>query len=295
MKFIPWFERFPVRLKYELDELEQIGVVCKPNPEALLAGRIVLAFDMQIGGDKIHLVVKFPEFYPYFRFEVEAPHENLKYHQNPLLKNLCLLGRRTEYWNTNDTAAALLSEQLPKLIKAEQTESVELSRGLELQQAEPVSEYFPYVEGIILVSSEWKFEDARKYGQLFVRIDNSFRSPSTPLRGLVEKVNDSTGKPLFSAGISSQATFEGPLLRGRWDRLSDPIIEREPQQFLDALLDTRPTARNNPPNVLDNGGKLWLWAIVFPEEIGHRKMGEGWMFVCMYDGPEVRRLKQKGR
>ena len=90
-----------------------------------------LHLEVDVDGETLRLVVTFPDFYPYFRFEVQAPDLHLDHHQNPFEKNLCLLRRGTEHWDPGDTVASLLHEQLADVLKTGRSQNIEEVKGLE--------------------------------------------------------------------------------------------------------------------------------------------------------------------
>lgn len=98
----PWWERFPGRLEYEVEKLKEIGIPCEPKFEG---DTVSLEFPYYLNGEKIDLIVKFPSSYPYLRFTVDAPNIELHHHHNPFTKDLCILGRATINWETDDTVA----------------------------------------------------------------------------------------------------------------------------------------------------------------------------------------------
>src|SRR5438105_2388918 len=105
----PWWEEWPGRFDHELEALNAAGI--KVDSQQIDGYRLVLAVSMQVNGHDIHLVARFPDLYPYTRFEVFAPNLNLKRHQNPHLKNLCLVPLG-DYWDSDATLADFLSNQL---------------------------------------------------------------------------------------------------------------------------------------------------------------------------------------
>ena len=90
----PWWIRLPERLDHEKQALDVIGATYVLDENARARG--ILRLDVQFGEHR--LVAEYPDLYPFFRPQVFAPDLNLTHHQNPVDKNLCLLGRATENW-----------------------------------------------------------------------------------------------------------------------------------------------------------------------------------------------------
>lgn len=140
----PWWERFPGLLEYELDCLSRYGIEYEQSHEALAQGFIILNLRPEFDGEVIRLQARFPDFYPYLRFDVYAPDLNLPHHQNLNQKNLCLLGRDTYNWVPSDTLADFIKNRIPQVLKAGSADSRQAIEDIEERQAEPVSDYYPY-------------------------------------------------------------------------------------------------------------------------------------------------------
>src|SRR3712207_3876848 len=126
-----WWERWPGRLEYELERLDALGIPYERDEEVFAEGALVLRLWPTVDGEKIFLVARFPDFYPYTRFEVEAPDLNLPHHQAPFGKNLCLIGLASENWRAADTLADFIRDRLPNVLKAGRSEDKAEASGLE--------------------------------------------------------------------------------------------------------------------------------------------------------------------
>src|SRR5688572_17266816 len=104
------------RISWEFEQLKRGGY--EFQPPLLRELPFTLLVDADIGGARTTLAVDFPEFYPYFRFEVRAPQLSLPHHQHQLGKNLCLMPRGTEHWDLSKSLAWYLDTQLPKVVAA---------------------------------------------------------------------------------------------------------------------------------------------------------------------------------
>src|SRR5262249_14291535 len=155
----------PSRLDYELDELRAAGIPFELDQEAFSRGVVVVRLSPTIDGEIIDIIARFPDLYPYFRFQVEAPALNLQRHQNPFSKSLCLNGRATEHWDSDDTLAKYITEQLPLVLKAARSQDETEVAKIEQHQGEPFSDYYPYLrDSIVLIDSSWKIDPAVKEG-----------------------------------------------------------------------------------------------------------------------------------
>ncbi len=69
----PWWERRPGRLESELAWLRYHGIKARLDPERMAAGRIVMHVEIPVDGRTHRLTIRYPDAYPYVRFEVLAP------------------------------------------------------------------------------------------------------------------------------------------------------------------------------------------------------------------------------
>lgn len=155
----PWFEERPGILTRELDALKSVcnKVVIDENLMKKGVLRVKASLDSELLGireklDQKYLLVSivYPDSYPFFRPQVFANDLKLARHQNTLEKNLCLLGRLTSEWNSQQTVTGLLKEQLPKLLDKGQVTDPEILKNDPTEQAEPLSEYYATVENGVL-------------------------------------------------------------------------------------------------------------------------------------------------
>lgn len=279
----PWWELWPEVLEREIAALDAAGIGWKRDEAAFSLGilRLNLAFPAANGNLEVHVV--YPDHYPYFRFQAYAPGLNLSHHQNPFQRNLCLIGRRTHFWNTDDTAAGLLVQQLPKLIATAEANDLEAVADLEEPQAEPFSNYYPYKPSMILVQSEWSIDQNHRHGTLLIGTPQlGDQLPDLLVRGAVLEIRSEAGELLCSATPTLKKAFPGKVLEGRWARVSEPIREFHEGRFIEELARQEPQVQAAKPNHV-NDGWLRVLGVLFPEETAHRVIGEGWVFVCAID------------
>lgn len=110
-----WWERRPGRLESELAWLRYHGIKARLDPDRMAAGRIVMHVEVVVDGRTHRLTVRYPDAYPYVRFEVLAPDLDWSRTQGPFNRNLCLVDRSLG-WSMRDTLAKFLLEQLPRLL-----------------------------------------------------------------------------------------------------------------------------------------------------------------------------------
>lgn len=290
MSAAPWWERWPGRLEYELDALRDAGAVVEQDPEARRSGVVRLHVKWPLADRLVKLVVTFPDLYPYFRFEAEAPEENLPYHQHAHGKNLCLIGRETSKWEPDDTVAGLLGTQLPRVLMAADSRDEETVADVEEHQPEPFSEYYPYATpAIVVVDGSWRVPEDEVSGYLVIGLLSPHPSPpEAAVRGVVLEVQDNTKRPIFKADPALREAHRQVSMMTRWVRVPEAIREFDPAQFFERVRKLDQGASLNPWHPV-TGGRLQLWGVHFPEEVEWREQGgKGWLFVARVERDSAR-------
>lgn len=272
----PWWERWPGRLEWELEALDRAGIPYTRDRLAEETGVIQLEVRPVIDGKQHKLIAFFPDTYPEFRFEVFAPDFDLKHHQNPFTKSLCLIGRATENWQPEDTLAGFLCERLPIVLSTGRSDEASTVAGIEEEQAEPFSDYYRYhPPSMILVDGAWALDPAVSNGKLVLALEGS----PPYIRGAVLEVQDERGKILVGAEDAIARRFaSSQRLQGRWVRSDQEIRQCDGKPFLKDL-------RVYDPRIADprwqplGGRQVDVVAVVFPEETRWRQTGQGWVFL----------------
>lgn len=279
---IPWWESNSRRLEYELAALDRAGIAYRRDEAAFARGIMRLDLEADVEGERLALVVTFPDLYPYFRFEVDAPGLDLEHHQNPFGKNLCLLGRETFYWDTTDTVASLLSEQLPTVLKSGRSADKQAALGLEHQQAEPIGVFYPYPPSMVVIPFDCAIPDRFAEGTFTVATSGPQGPPPKHfLRGAMAELRAADGATIAATGPELLAAYPGERLQGYWVRAAEPIRQPNQEQFIKELLRRHPSARKALANRVPPGW-LQIWGVAYPEEVEWREGGEGWIFVCLF-------------
>jgi hypothetical protein len=281
-----WWERWPGLLEYELDQLRAAGIPFELDEEALARGIVVIRLSPTIDGEPLELVARFPDLYPYFRFDISAPKLDLVHHQHPFSKSLCLLGRATGNWNVEDTLAEFITDRLPKTLKGGRSDNLAEVESLEEHQGEPYSDYYPYFkDSIVLVDSSWSIDLAIAEGKLFINLEGPFkpnvksREPKLLLRGAVDEIYDQTGNVIAKADpLLAECYTE--RMQARWVRLAEPIREQDSSRLHELLAPKdRELQKTRWKRVA--GGLVDIVGILFPEETSWRKNSDGWVFAIL--------------
>lgn len=277
---LPWWEKWPGRLEFELAELKKAGIEHEIDRKAFQKGIVVLNAEHEVEGRKIDLVVRFPDFYPYMRFEIYAPGLNLDHHQNPFEKNLCMIGRSTENWSIDDTVAKYVTSRLHKVIKTGENADPNTAKQIEEIQGEPISHYYACQhDHIVLVDSSWAIDSSIDKGFLRIGIDTS------KLKGIhcaVLSVMDRSRNILAEADPEITDMYPN-VIGGKWIRSQQPILENDHQRFFQHLVNMDKSL-NNPNWQNLNKRKICVIGLLFPEEIAWRENKDSWLFFILQHG-----------
>jgi len=273
----PWWEREVGRLEFELKELDRAGITYRVDETAKREGRLIIDLELDLSNEgKIRLRARFPDFYPYFRFEILAPQLDLPYHQNPFGKQLCVLGRATENWKPSDTLAAFVRDRVPRVLATARAEPVTETRNAEEHQGEPFSDYYHYLDNsLILIDSSWCLGSANG-GSLLIGFPAS-RERGFVLRGAVLEIRDDRNEIIAQAEPQIRSLFPRALT-GRWIKTTEPIRAGEPASFFEQLYSRSPELEPPKWESLD-GFRYDITALIFPEEHQWRApKTDGWLF-----------------
>jgi hypothetical protein len=292
---MPWWTRLPDILQQEVRELTEAGFTPEVDAEEKTAGRLVIRARVPIGGADQVVTIRYPDLYPYFR-----PHfvctglSFARRHYDEPTGILCLLERGSENWNTDMTAARLLTEQVEQW-----TALASASGASDGDQAEPVGDYVetPHF-ATIMVDSLWEIPLAADRGRLAIwasqPLDRLFATNT--FRGFVLKVLDSDGTAIASASdriVEWTRRFQAHHdIDARWIRLRVPLPFRKPDDVLPFLERYDRWLRERIDQDLGRG-RSGLLGFRHPEEIRPGEMGENWMFFA-YQGRAKRGQKRKG-
>ncbi len=232
-----------------------------------------------VNEELVRIDAHFPDVYPYTRFELIAPDLDLPHHQNPIGKNLCLIGRASSNWNTDDTLAKFVKDRLPVVLRAARSEDSSEVAKLEEHQAEPFSDFFPYVLGaILLIDSGWTLSDFNE-GKFVI----GSHGPLQPLlRGAVLEVQDMKGNILKKADDAFRELYVNRI-PGIWVRSPTAPLGERPKDVFNALRRQNNSLQTAPWCPV-KGGRIQVIGVVFPEEVGWRQQGEGWVFLIHFQG-----------
>jgi len=290
---LPWWKELPGRLDFELTELDKSGIRHEIDKEARAQGKIVLNIWPVVDGSEVPLRIKFPDYYPYFRFEAEAHTLSLSHHQNPVGKNLCLLGRSTDNWNPSDTVASLIFSRLKNVIASGSTEDRSAVADLEEHQAEPLSEFCDYQYGaMVLVDSSWDIPPEMEGGRLEIGLAPG-SSSKHPIRGAALSVQDFK-RSVIASSPSQWEQLYPERIEGNWLRIKGPL-PRFDALGLKAYIESEIPSKARFSLKEIPGGKVSITGIVFSEEVRYGEPdADSWVFLLHGHQGKFAKKKKNG-
>ena len=262
-----WLHR-QERIRWELEQLREHGFAFEEP--TLTDAMVTVAVFVDIDGERHRLEADFFELFPYFRFEVRGRSLSLDHHQHPFGKNLCLMPRGTQHWETNQSLAAALKEQLPKVLATGKAETFSAASDAEDRQAEPVTTYFPSIRGsAMFFDGDIEFPADLTIARLTATRESD---RGHPFRGVLTEVATLANETLHAAPNHLRRAGNDRI-EGYVVRLPAAIFESDAQKLFDIL-------RREHLQGQHLRSKASVIAVVVPEEHVWRKAnGLGWLFL----------------
>jgi hypothetical protein len=289
-----WYEDNPGLLEEEHAALERAGIPFTVDEGWRAAGVLRLELAMTVDGETLDLVAIYPDVFPFTKPEVYAHDLDLPRHQHQGQKNLCLLGRSSDLWETDRTLAQHLTEQLPKLLLAARRPEGTPSPVPEEPQGEPASDYYPAAPGAaVLIDSAMTVPAGADRGQLMLRVDkrpirvvtrDAKRGIDAPIvRSVLTQIR-ADGVTIAAPDALINSIGDGADLTARWVRLDPPppapSFNGDLSEFQRDLFTRCPWLADHRTAPAYNGKHhLDVIGIVFREELAQDRYGDGWLFV----------------
>lgn len=264
----PWFERFPGRLEYELNELNRAGYEYALNDELKAEGRIVLSIEFPVEGESHKLMVRYPDLYPWLPFEIIGSTLPSGRHICPTTGVLCLMEQPHSKWSTTLTIKWALDNQVKALIQAH----LDPAHAVEAQEGQQSSGYYRYTPDSIMLTSDWSLPPQYTHGRLVIGLEPG-SNPTQAFRGAVIEVQDTTGQRI--AALDERLTRRyTKKIQGRWVRLPAPPDGRA--EGAGELADAIKYHGSLAQVKLDTG--IDIVGLLFPEESAYGIPVENWLF-----------------
>ncbi|MFQ5787901.1 MAG: ThiF family adenylyltransferase, partial [Thermodesulfobacteriota bacterium] len=266
----PWWERWPHLYNAQIQALKDADIKYKIKEKSRKKGTLVIHLTYPYEGKDLELEAIFPDFFPFFRFEVSGKNITLPRHQSPVEGNLCFIGRSTENWEIDDKLAKYITDRLPNVIRAG-TSATPLPK-IEETQAEPISVFYPYLrDHIVFLDSSKTINPNVKKGTMLI---GTMRNH---LHAILEVRDDADD--LLVKTDERLARFFKTEFKIRWVRLPSAIREMSPSSFRKELIklhphlsepeysDTDVIFRNRPGEIR----QMEITGVLFPEESSNGK------------------------
>lgn len=256
------------RIDWEIDALIRAGIPTKIRFRNDRSCSCSIEIQHPLG---IGVVVDFPYHYPYTAFEAKAPQVTAKHHQNPVVKNLCLLGPTG--WRTDDTVMNLLASQLPQILSDQVPCSKEEAARIELIQPEPTSVFLNYLcDSAVLVDEGLMPKEHQLGGTL--QMVGMVQAQPFRLSAAVVSVED------VGESALSFAQFSSLPVACTWVRTDLDPGRMSADEFLRRLLKQHRALRT-PRWFFNNGARRFeLIGVIFQEELDWRTKGPSWLFIA---------------
>lgn len=286
-----WWQRYPGLLEHELAELEKAGIKHRIDAYAKnVEGRIVIDADVTTPDGVLRVTCVYPDTFPFFRPEVFADDLDLKRHQHPTEKNLCLLGGAdlsdVMPWNVDDSLAMLLVDQLPKIFGVGGTPSAPTTDQPhdEVDQGEPYAEYFPTHDSIVLIDGALRVPPDVMGGTIELALSARYGDDAREVLGAILEVKDERRIVVTTSAAPLRHWARNmKRLSVPWKRAPS---RSDPRETLGA-------AHRIPKFDFSwhhvNGHVLWINAVLFAEEVERGVTTDGWFFAMTKKMPARKR------
>ncbi len=284
---LPWFERWPELLDWELDRFRARQLAAKIDDKPPSKGMLLIHSQASYRGEQIDLRVAYPAEYPELPPVIYGPAGLLDRHQHHFQGNFCLLENEFDSWPAGSWGAAdLIAERLDALL-ADTTTGPEKVRAAEVPVPEPVTAYYTYARGAaVLLPGDIASPDGQS-GALALR-------QVTPHTFLVTAI----GSRQSESPLVSLFPDNSEQLKGRWQQLDarPETSDGTPRAVIEWIRENHPDilAREVPPVLrgkrrVPQPPPIEIAALTFPEEgPGVGETRPAWLFVCVDRRNEVR-------
>lgn len=291
----PWWERHRQVLEEEEADLRDLADDARIVLDDELLRDEVRRYTLThtCNGTTLDLTVTFSDQHPYFRPEVTAA-QKTGVHQNPYNGQLCLLEGETWHWDQSQTVAAMISEQLPRLLDDRPAENTGAAESpADTGHVEPYVGYFPCAEGTaVRVGDTTAALSGVDTGTMTLVLDQ----PGLPevLRGTVTEIRAPSGDVMWTAPetvVERYLRGTHPRIEVPWVRLSNVPDDSTAEAVLDAAEKAAPTVVARSQQV-GGGTDVSVVAAVFEDGVRPFERGDAWLFAVRGRKPAP---KQRGR
>jgi ubiquitin-protein ligase len=287
-----WFDAYNDRYERELESLNSRGLEFSVNESAKEQGMLQLAVRYPFDDRFIDLTVDYPDLFPYAPPEVNAPAETFSRHQHPQGGNLCLIGRDSSQWNSEDTIGELLEQRLEPILDYERTHDPDVIKDREEPQGEPISEYF---NGFGLLGS-YALYDSRiqvPAGEVRGRIEARYsldrnHEGTDVVHMAIHRILGANGAVLHETAAFDEMSFRGAI-KFPWFRL--PTNPSGSIEAIHSMVERQEAPLNQLPSVTKRQPRHFF-ALIYDEEIQQFEFADG---ISVFERRFIQKGKKLGR
>lgn len=277
MSYLPWFERWPELLEWELGRFAVHGLPAEVDEVERAQGRLLVHSSAVFEGETFPVEVRYPAESPELPPHVSGPPGLLGRHQHPDGGNFCLLANPDEWPASQWGAADLIAERLVALLRDSDAGEATVAAN-ELPTAEPFSAYYSYPSGPVVLMPGDAAKVEGDAGSMMLRSIDAAR-----FRFIVESIAGEKADPRVTDLFTSHAS-----IKVRWKRVIDAPSVFDADAMVEWLAGNHPdllppkVAANIQPRPGSHSTKSLIVALTFEEEgpaVGEKK--DAWLFVCL--------------
>lgn len=296
-----WWRRWPDIYEAETADFGRFGA--QVSEKKASNGQLTLDVRWPLQNDEfVDLVVEYSSHHPYCRPRVisETYRNTLSRHVDPFSGTLCLITQDGDQWDSQQTVASLIKEQLVQILRANELRAegtVEAAADLEEQAPDPLTAYYDHTcePGSVI-----HFDgDAKRIPEQFGYSEYSVQSRQIRLEqhsfeACLERVKGPSGKVLCTMRAKWRPAGQPEKQNGPWVRL-DPPRNATPEELFEMASAKLKQRAALQPAYLRQLERTWnqpfsITAIFFQDEMRYEgdRFGDAWLFV-------ISRRKQGGK
>lgn len=288
-----WWRRWPGTYQREQSDFSQFGA--KIAEKKAKDGQLVLAVEWPLeAGEFVDLTVEYSPHHPHFRPRISSGslQTTLSRHVDPFTGGLCLITQDSDQWDPNQTAAALIHQQLPKIFDANECRNsgnASDASDIEEHAPDPLSAYYDHTcEAVSAIHFDGDAKDiAEQFGfSTFSFRERPIRETPGQFVAYLDRVESSTGRRLATLREKWRPADQWKKMVGPWVRLDMPRQATADELFALAQQELRARASLQPAQIR-RLEQIWqqpfsITSILFQDELRYDgdRLGDNWFFIA---------------
>lgn len=278
-----WYELEPDRLQFEIEAFAQIDLPCVVTYDKDRDSQLVLRTEVSFENRRLGVDVRYPVNFPDNAPTLVGDELILDRHQNPTMRDFCILENVDADWNPGLTGAALAMRLRDNLIPASEAGPAEVTAG-EADMPEPTTGYLQDVPG-----------------SAFIVVDPFWETEFSPVNGSADFTNRITRSGVLQmmlTHVANNGSADAALVdrflgresgrtehKGGWVQIDDPsALLRGSASLTDAVLRNDQYLKDRlERRARKRSGRVAMpLAITFMEQGGIRgELRRGWVFTTI--------------